>query len=158
MYDKAIRPKVDKTLGYEYFMDKDHPLASTVGKVYLHRHVASVNLGRWLTSQEVVHHKDGNKTNNTIKNLEVLSHREHTALHHPRTIPLHPCSQCGTPTRNKYFCSHPCSQTGRRVVERPSHEQLIEDLRGSSFCAVGRKYNVSDNAIRKWVRYYRLNP
>jgi transposase-like protein len=30
----------------------------------------------------------------------------------------------------------------------------MADLAATSFCAVGRKYGVSDNAIRKWVRWY----
>jgi hypothetical protein len=41
-----------------------------------------------------------------------------------------------------------------RKVERPSHEQLLADLETMSFVAVGRKYGVSDNAIRKWLRWY----
>lgn len=42
----------------------------------------------------------------------------------------------------------------RRKVERPSLEQLRADLATMSFCAVGRKYGVSDNAVRKWLRWY----
>jgi hypothetical protein len=42
----------------------------------------------------------------------------------------------------------------RRKVERPSHQQLIADLRSMSFVAVGRKSGVSDNAVRKWLRSY----
>jgi transposase-like protein len=34
------------------------------------------------------------------------------------------------------------------VRERPPYEELIAEI------AVGRKYGVSDNAIRKWVRAY----
>jgi transposase-like protein len=30
----------------------------------------------------------------------------------------------------------------------------MTDLESMSFLAVGRKYGVSDNAIRKWVRWY----
>jgi transposase-like protein len=41
-----------------------------------------------------------------------------------------------------------------RRVERPPYEQLIAELQASSFLAVGRKYGVSDNAIRKWLRAY----
>lgn len=41
-----------------------------------------------------------------------------------------------------------------RKVPRPSHEQLLTDLETMSFCAVGRKYGVSDNAVRKWLRWY----
>jgi transposase-like protein len=39
-------------------------------------------------------------------------------------------------------------------VERPTYEQLRVDLSQMSFRAIGRKYGVSDNAIRKWFRSY----
>ncbi len=42
-----------------------------------------------------------------------------------------------------------------RKVERPPFEQLIEEIEATSYLAVGRKYGVSDNAVRKWVRFYR---
>jgi transposase-like protein len=39
-------------------------------------------------------------------------------------------------------------------VPRPSYEQLVADLRELSWVAVGAKYGVSDNAVRKWMRRY----
>jgi transposase-like protein len=30
----------------------------------------------------------------------------------------------------------------------------LADLRSMSFLAVGRKYGVSDNAVRQWLRWY----
>ena len=42
----------------------------------------------------------------------------------------------------------------KRKVERPPYKQLLREIEESSFVAVGRKYGVSDNAIRKWVRFY----
>lgn len=39
---------------------------------------------------------------------------------------------------------------------KPSREQLKEDIRSMSMLAVGRKYSVSDNAVRKWCRSYQL--
>jgi transposase-like protein len=41
-----------------------------------------------------------------------------------------------------------------RRVERPPYEQLMAEIEETSYLAVGRKYGVSDNAIRKWVRFY----
>jgi hypothetical protein len=35
-----------------------------------------------------------------------------------------------------------------------NHEQLQADLATMSYLAVGRKYGVSDNAVRKWLRWY----
>jgi hypothetical protein len=46
----------------------------------------------------------------------------------------------------------PCPE--RRKVERPSYDQLLREIEQTSYLAVGRKYGVSDNAIRKWVRWY----
>lgn len=46
-------------------------------------------------------------------------------------------------------------QTGiTRKVTRPPCEQLMEELRVSNFTQVGKKYGVSDNAIRKWIKTY----
>jgi transposase-like protein len=39
-------------------------------------------------------------------------------------------------------------------VERPSYEQLVADIRDLGYLATGRKYGVSDNAVRKWIRWY----
>jgi hypothetical protein len=41
-----------------------------------------------------------------------------------------------------------------RRVARPPYEQLVREIEATSYVAVGRKYGVSDNAIRKWVRFY----
>ena len=34
------------------------------------------------------------------------------------------------------------------------YEQLLADLAEMSWVAVGSKYGVSDNAVRKWLRRY----
>lgn len=40
----------------------------------------------------------------------------------------------------------------RKVMNRPSKEQLIKDVGELGYSGTGRKYGVSDNAIRKWIR------
>jgi len=157
-------PKIIKinrtTKGYVYFCDKNHPLAYKEGMVYLHRHIASLKIGRWLHPDECVHHIDGDITNNEPNNLLITTNSEHTHIH-ARTrysITMKLCKQCGKLTKNKTYCSNRCMSIANRVKERPSKDVLKEDLKKlNNWCAIGRKYGVSDNTIRKWAKAYNLN-
>ena len=42
----------------------------------------------------------------------------------------------------------------QRKVKRPSHEQLQNEISELGFTGTGKKYGVSDNAIRKWIKFY----
>jgi hypothetical protein len=57
--------------GYHHIYRPDHPNANGDGYVATNRFVMSEHLGRALLSQETVHHKDLNKLNNDIDNLEL---------------------------------------------------------------------------------------
>ena len=46
-----------------------------------HRYLMEQYLGRELAEDEVVHHKNGNKLDNRIENLEVMTKAEHAKLH-----------------------------------------------------------------------------
>ena len=48
-----------------------------------------------------------------------------------------------------------CSRIDSRKVVRPSYEQLIEDTNNMSIASTGKKYGVSDNTIRKWIKSYK---
>jgi transposase-like protein len=45
-------------------------------------------------------------------------------------------------------------QEVRRKVPRPPYAQLVREVQALGWCGVGRRYGVSDNAVRKWVRQY----
>lgn len=47
----------------------------------LHRKAMEELLGRPLDSREIVHHIDGDKHNNAIENLQIVTRAEHMALH-----------------------------------------------------------------------------
>lgn len=50
-----------------------------------------------------------------------------------------------------------CSSVLQRKVERPSHEELVKEVNSFGYKATGRKYGVSDNSIRKWIKIYENN-
>ena len=52
-----------------------------VGGRHEHRSVAESMLGRSLMSNEIVHHRDGNKSNNSPDNLEIMTQSEHCKEH-----------------------------------------------------------------------------
>ena len=63
------------------------------------------------------------------------------------------CPECGNHAFGTTYCSIKCrALSDRKVRVRPSKEELIEMTHTMSVCAIGRKYGVSDNAIRKWMK------
>lgn len=66
------------------------------------------------------------------------------------------CKKCGCiVSYGANYCQN-CRAELSRKVERPSRVQLKEDIRNLSMVQVGKKYGVSDNAIRKWCDKYNL--
>ena len=66
---------------------------------------------------------------------------------------VYTCS-CGSSIKKVSNKCNKCDKLSRRKVERPSLESLLEDVNKLGFSATGRKYGVSDNAIRKWIKNY----
>ena len=66
------------------------------------------------------------------------------------------CKICGK--RISYRATHcrDCSPELKRTVERPEPLQLAKEIVENSFEAVGRKYGVSGNAIKKWCKSYNI--
>lgn len=75
--------RIDKD-GYVLIWKKEHPNPDYHGYVREHRLVIEQSIGRYLEPEEVVHHKDGNKQNNKIENLEIYENgSEHQKHHYP---------------------------------------------------------------------------
>jgi IS30 family transposase len=59
---------------------KSHVYKKLMGR-HEHRAVAETMLGRKLRPDEIVHHKDRNKHNNSPENLEIITRAQHVAEH-----------------------------------------------------------------------------
>jgi len=155
MYNKEIILR-DSNLncGYYYFIDKEHPLATgNSGRVLLHRHVASLALGRWLDSTEHVHHIDEDKLNNDPSNLQVLTVAEHNKIHFSNLIPKE-CLNCKkifipTEANKQQYCSQECSKAAKIKNKELTKEILDELIPKHSWVALGKMFGYSDSGIKK---------
>lgn len=60
--------------------------------------------------------------------------------------------ECGNSKLKSSKKCEDCFHKERRKIERPPLKQLMKDVDEFGFSATGRKYGVSDNAIRKWIK------
>jgi hypothetical protein len=121
----------------------------------------------------IIDHINGVGDDNRLENLQIVcpncaatldTHcgRQNRILFEDRT-----CLHCGKEFRPRYethrYCSQACgvhSSSGHdprpeiRKVQRPPYDQLMAELASSNWSVVARRYGVSDNAVRKWVRWY----
>lgn len=63
--------------GYRYVKAYDHPNRNSNDYIAEHRLIMETHLGRFLTANEEVHHRNGIKTDNSFTNLELVIKKVH---------------------------------------------------------------------------------
>jgi hypothetical protein len=122
----------------------------------------------------ILDHVNGVATDNRLENLRIVCPNcnatldTHCGRQNRLDVAPRACLYCGAEFVPRYpthrYCSHACGvhckgsrdpRPDTRKVARPPYERLMADLAATNFSAVGRKYGVSGNAVRKWVRWYK---
>lgn len=66
---------------YIYVRVFNHPFADIMGYIAEHRHKIEIKIGRYLTRDEVVHHKNRDTLDNRESNLELMTKSTHVTYH-----------------------------------------------------------------------------
>jgi hypothetical protein len=134
------------------------------GYVYEHRLVVENYLGRTLKPNEIVHHKDGNKLNNSIDNLElcrtIAEHKYEHRLQNSRikrkpnepNILIKCDCGCGLEFlkydkygRERKYATSGCSKRHNRILRQEEQSKVLV------LCACG-----CGNKIQKYDKYGRV--
>jgi hypothetical protein len=107
-------------------------------------------------------HINGNRFDNRIENLRIICPHCHSQTDTFRgrankgkkfyqEVKKYECQDCGSEiTCGAERCTT-CYQKSQRKVVRPNREILLADIAELGYSGTGRKYGVSDNAVRKWL-------
>ena len=164
-YNKHITTRVDKTLGYVYFLDKEHPLSCKAGKVYYHRHVYSVKIGKWIDRSYHVHHIDENKQNNDPSNLQAVSPSKHGRKHTTtgnlaKKVKTCPICKKKFITQRDECCSISCSSSLKNkggIHNRISKEELEKLLWQIPTTKIAIRLGCSDVMINKLCKKWNIS-
>lgn len=118
-------------------------------------------------------HIDGDNTNNELVNLRILCPNCHSQTEtysgkktkkskEQKLIELNKkCSNCNSLITKKATLCNSCSGIKKAEEKRdfilPTKENLILLLRATNFEEVGRKFNVTGNAVKKWCKKYGIS-
>lgn len=111
-------------------------------------------------------HINGNNHDNRLENLRWLCPNCHSqtstfcgkSLKKDYSKPTNYCIDCGAEINIQSTRCISCSASYKRKIKRPSSNELLELLtkHKGNFTTIAKIYNVTDNAVRKWCKYYSI--
>lgn len=129
----------------------------------------------------ILDHINGVYNDNRIENLRIVCANcnatlpTHCGKHNKKEKVQKTCIDCGGDISKSAVRCNVCSnknkgyigpkkntnpnwrtepKLNKRIVQRPPHSQLQQEISEFGYSATGRKYGVSDNAVRKWLKSY----
>jgi len=97
----------------------------------------------------ILDHINGISTDNRLENLRIVCPNCNA------TLPTHGGKNVKHKIKEKKPKNHKETSIWARKVKRPEYDQLKLEIKELGYSGTGRKYGVSDNAIRKWLKYYK---
>lgn len=148
--------------------------------VLLHRKIIEEKLGRKLLPHEVVHHINGNKTDNKVKNLRLMDKKDHTKLHHKISEIINIfCCNCNKEIiirkkfyewrkihgQKSFFCSRECVKeyfsnsdqdkfNKGRFIENERYKQLVIDglKKGLTGYKIAKMNNLNHSTVYNHIK------
>lgn len=153
---RTFGPKnhIDDYLSNKKFIKSNDLKSRLIKEGYFKENCEMCGLSEWIGYKIPLelHHKDNNHNNNNLENLQILCPNCHYLTHKLDRDCQKVKQKKKILDKEKKRKSQP--KPNLRKVERPTYEVLIAEIKNSNYSAIGRKYGVSDNAIRKWVSFY----
>ena len=112
-----------------------------------HRFIMEQHIGRKLKNDEIVHHIDGNKSNNKIENLKIKSSKEHKKIHLKDNL----FSEESIKKRNKRL-KHRSIYSRRKINDEKLISMINDYKNGMKLREIDRKYNLSNGTFGTIIR------
>lgn len=129
--------KITRTLntrGYVLVYEPDHPASRKRGWILEHRKVWHDANGP-IPKDHIIHHKNEDKQDNRLENLECLTMAEHAMMHWDKTAPLLDKSRDASYLLNYTYTKGPWNKGKTKYIE------LTCPICGKGFTKLLREYN-----------------
>jgi HNH endonuclease len=130
----------------------------------------------WFNESKIVHildHINGDPYDNRIENLRIVCPNCNSTLdtnngrnkvkkiYDPETgkyksEKTHKKCNCGKIILKESKMCSKCNGERQRKIERPNYETLKKDIETLGYKGAGKKYGLTDNGIRKWLKNYEM--